>query len=382
MGRTVKGLVVLGSTGSIGIQALDIVRAFPDAFRVVGLAARRSYDLLSAQVAEFGAQYVYFGGTEAQRASLASNGCAACSMEEMVALPQVDLVVCATVGDVALKPAIAGIEAGKQIVMVNKESIVMAGPTLMRLARTHGVDLMPADSEPNAIWQCIQGEGKTVSKLIITASGGAFRDFDPDSLPHVTPAQALNHPTWDMGPKITIDSATLMNKAFEVIEARWLFDVDWDDIEVVIHPQSMIHSMVEFVDGSVKAQISQPDMRLPLQYSMFYPQRVSNGSIRRFDAVGAGELTFEQLDARRYPCFGLALEVARRGGTWPACLSGADETAVAAFLDGRIKFTDIPVVIERALEDFTPIAEPTVEEIIDASRWGKQRVARITGMQQ
>lgn len=380
MGDAVKGLVVLGSTGSTGIQALDIVRAFPDEFRVVGLAARRSYDLLSAQIAEFSPQYVYFEGADDGRASLASNGCTSCSMEEMVALPQVDLVVCATVGDVALRPTIAGIEAGKQIVMVNKESIVMAGPTLMDLARTHGVELMPADSEPNAIWQCIRGEDKTVSKLIITASGGAFRDFDPDSLPHVTPAQALNHPTWDMGPKITVDSATLMNKAFEVIESRWLFDMDWEDIEVVIHPQSLIHSMVEFVDGSVKAQISQPDMRLPIQYSMFYPQRMSNGSIRRFDPVGAGELTFERLDSRRYPCFELALEVAKRGGTWPACLSGADEAAVAAFLGGRIKFTDIPVVIERALDDFTPVLDPTVEEIVDASRWGKERIARITGM--
>lgn len=380
MGDAVKGLVVLGSTGSTGIQALDIVRAFPDEFRVVGLAARRSYDLLSAQIAEFSPQYVYFEGADDGRASLASNGCTSCSMEEMVALPQVDLVVCATVGDVALRPTIAGIEAGKQIVMVNKESIVMAGPTLMDLARTHGVELMPADSEPNAIWQCIRGEDKTVSKLIITASGGAFRDFDPDSLPHVTPAQALNHPTWDMGPKITVDSATLMNKAFEVIESRWLFDMDWEDIEVVIHPQSLIHSMVEFVDGSVKAQISQPDMRLPIQYSMFYPQRMSNGSIRRFDPVGAGELTFERLDSRRYPCFELALEVAKRGGTWPACLSGADEAAVAAFLGGRIRFTDIPVVIERALDDFTPVLDPTVEEIVDASRWGKERIARITGM--
>ena len=380
MGDAVKGLVVLGSTGSTGIQALDIVRAFPDEFRVVGLAARRSYDLLSAQIAEFRPEYIYFEGTDAGSSSLASNGCTSCSMEEMVALPQVDLVVCATVGDVALRPTIAGIEAGKQIVMVNKESIVMAGPTLMDLARTHGVELMPADSEPNAIWQCIRGEDKTVSKLIITASGGAFRDFDPDSLPHVTPAQALNHPTWDMGPKITVDSATLMNKAFEVIESRWLFDMDWEDIEVVIHPQSLIHSMVEFVDGSVKAQISQPDMRLPIQYSMFYPQRMSNGSIRRFDPVGVGELTFERLDSRRYPCFELALEVAKRGGTWPACLSGADEAAVAAFLGGRIKFTDIPVVIERALGEFTPVLDPTVEEIVDASRWGKERIARITGM--
>ena len=193
-------------------------------------------------------------------------------MEEMVAFPDVDLVVSATVGDAALGPTIAAIEAGKEIVLVNKEAIIMAGPILMDLARKHGVELRPADSEPNAIWQCIRGEDKSVSKLIITASGGAFRDYDIDMLDQVTPAQALKHPTWDMGPKITVDSATLMNKALEVIEARWLFDMHWDDIEVVIHPQSLIHSMVEFVDGSVKAQISPPDMRLPIQYSMLYPE--------------------------------------------------------------------------------------------------------------
>lgn len=379
MGGAVKGLVILGSTGSIGIQTLEIVRAFPGEFRVVGLAARRSFDLLRSQIREFHPEYVHFGGTEEERAELASNGCSACSMEEMVALPQVDMVVSATVGDVALKPTIAGIRAGKQIVLVNKEAIVMAGPILTELAREHGVELLPADSEPNAIWQCIRGEGKTVSKLIITASGGAFRDLDIHLLDQVTPDQALRHPTWDMGPKITVDSATLMNKAFEVIEARWLFGVDWDDIEVVIHPQSLIHSMVEFVDGSVKAQISPPDMHLPIQYSMFYPQRVANDAIRRFDAVAEGELTFRPLERRRYPCFELALEVAKRGGTWPAALNGADELAVESFLRGRIKFTDISVVIERALQDFTPLEAPVVDDIIAASQWGKEHVAQIVG---
>ena len=301
-------------------------------------------------------------------------------MEEMVAFPDVDLVVSATVGDAALGPTIAAIEAGKEIVLVNKEAIIMAGPILMELARKHGVELRPADSEPNAIWQCIRGEDKTISKLIITASGGAFRDFDIDMLDQVTPEQALKHPTWNMGPKITVDSATLMNKALEVIEAKWLFDMDWDDIEVVIHPQSLIHSMVEFVDGSVKAQISPPDMRLPLQYSMLYPKRVPNAAIRKFDAVAAGELTFKPLDPGRYPCFELALNVAKRGGTWPAALNGADEMAVEAFLGGQIKFTDIPVVIEEALHDFASVDDPTIDDIIEASAWGKNRVSQIVEM--
>ncbi len=375
-----KGLVVLGSTGSVGVQTLDIVRAFPEEFRVVGLAARRSFLPLKTQIEEFQPKYVSFEGTDDERAEFASNGRVICSMEEMVAFPDVELVVSATVGDAALSPTIAAIEAGKEIVLVNKEAIIMAGPILMELARKHRVELRPADSEPNAIWQCIRGEGQTISSLIITASGGAFRDFDIDMLDRVTPEQALKHPTWDMGPKITIDSATLMNKALEVIEAKWLFDMEWEDIEVVIHPQSLIHSMVEFVDGSVKAQISPPDMRLPIQYSMLYPKRVPNADIQRFDAVAAGELTFKPLDPGRYPCFQLALDVAKRGGTWPAALNGADETAVAAFLDGHVKFTDIPVVIEKALHDFASVEDPTIDDIIAASTWAKQRVAQIARM--
>ena len=375
-----KGVAVLGSTGSVGVQTLDIVRAFPEEFCVVGLAARRSFTALASQVGEFNPKYVSFDGPDDEKAEFSSNGHVMCSMEEMVAFPDVDLVVSATVGDAALGPTIAAIEARKEIVLVNKEAIIMAGPILTDLARKHGVELRPADSEPNAIWQCIRGEGQTVSKLIITASGGAFRDFDIEMLDQVSPEQALKHPTWDMGPKITVDSATLMNKALEVIEARWLFDMHWNDIEVVIHPQSLIHSMVEFVDGSVKAQISPPDMRLPLQYSMLYPQRAPNADIQRFDAVAAGELTFKSLDPGRYPCFQLALDVAKRGGTWPAALNGTDEKAVEAFLGGRIKFTEIPFVIERALEDFTPIEDPSIEDIVAASRWGKERVAQLAGM--
>jgi len=377
MGRDVKGLAILGSTGSVGTQTLDIVRAFPDEFNVVGLTANRSLDLLATQVAEFGPAYVASGATPEEFSALSLNGTRPATLDEIVTHPDVDLVVTATVGDVALGPTVAAIMAGKNIAIANKESVVLAGHILTALASEYGVELFPVDSEPNAIWQCIRGEDKTVSKLIITASGGAFRDYDPDELAEVTPEQALNHPTWTMGPRITVDSATLMNKALEVIEAHWLFDMDWDDIEVVIHPQSIIHSMVEFVDGSVKAQISPPDMHLPIQYALFYPDRVKNADIAKFDPVAVGALTFVELDPARYPCYELALDFGRRGGTWPAALCGADEIAVDAFLSRKIRFTDIPVVIAKALEKHRSVDAPTIDQALAASSWAKSEVARL-----
>ena len=380
MDRSVKGLALLGSTGSIGTQTLDVVRSFPDALSVVGLAARRSLDLLESQVREFKPKLVSCEGEPSEKAFLASNGSAECRMDVMVRDPDVDLVVTATVGDVALGPTLAAIDAGKDIALANKESIVMAGEMLMRRARERGVRVLPLDSEPNAIWQAMAGdERKSVSKLIITASGGAFRDSDPADLAGVTPEQALAHPTWTMGPKITIDSATLMNKAFEVIEAHYMFDVPWEDIEVVIHPQSIIHSMVEFVDGSVKAHLSIPDMRLPIQYALLYPDRLPNDGIRRFDPVSAGQLTFRPLDAERYPCFELALEVAARGGTWPAALTGADDAAVELFLDRRIGFLDIDTVISDALESHQPVHDPSAEQITAAAAWARTRVREVAG---
>ena len=377
MGRSVKGLVVLGSTGSIGTQTLDVVRSFPGEFRVVGLAARRSSELLAAQVKEFQPKLVYCEGTESEKSALFSNGCTDCRMEEMVRDPEVDLVVTATVGDVALAPTISAFEAGKDVALANKESVVMAGELLMELARKHDAELLPLDSEPNAIWQCLRGEQKAISRLIITASGGAFRDTEPDQLANVTPEQALNHPTWKMGPKITVDSATLMNKAFEVIEAHSLFDVPWEDIDVVIHPESIIHSMVEFVDGSVKAHMSPPDMRLPIQYALFYPERVFNESIPRFDPVATGALTFRPLRPERYPCFRMALDVAMRGGTWPAALCGADEMAVELFLRRRIGFLDIGPVIEEALTAHRSVTEPTADDLLSASASARERVAKL-----
>ena len=374
-----KGLAILGSTGSIGTQTLDIVRAFPDDFRVVGLAARRSLRLLEAQVREFSPKYVSCQGNAAEKAPILAAGCEERGLEEMARDPEVDLVVTATTGTVALAPTCAAIEAGKGIALANKETVVMAGEIVSALASERGVSLLPLDSEPNAIWQCLRGEGTEVSRLIITASGGAFRDTPLAELASVTPDDSLRHPTWKMGAKITVDSATLMNKAFEVIEAHWLFGVPWDDIEVVVHPQSIIHSMVEFVDGSVKAQLSPPDMRLPIQYALFYPKRVHNKSIRNFDPVATGSLTFEDWDEERYPCFNLALDVARRGGTWPAALCGADEAAVEEFLAGRIGFMEIASVIQEALKEHQDTIEPSISDTIAAAQSAMERVHGLAG---
>jgi 1-deoxy-D-xylulose-5-phosphate reductoisomerase len=379
MGSELKGLAILGSTGSVGTQTLDVVRQYPGAFRVVGLAARTSLVTLGEQAREFHPALISCEGTQFEKAALFSNGSRESDLNEMVRHPDVDLVVTATVGDVALDPTIAALKAGKDVALANKESIVIAGRLLTSLAKKHNADLLPLDSEPNAIWQCLRGEDRAVSRLIITASGGAFRNLPPAELANVTPEQALEHPTWKMGPKITVDSATLMNKAFEVIEAHYLFGVPWEQIDVVIHPQSMIHSMVEFVDGSVKAQMSPPDMRLPIQYALFYPDRTSNDVVARFDPVATGSLTFEELVPERYPCFSLALDVAKRGGTWPAALCGADDIAVEAFLDGRISFVEIPTVIGEALVGHQSVSDPSPTDSLAAAAWGRARVTDLAG---
>lgn len=380
MADTVRGLAVLGSTGSVGTQTLDVVRTFPRALKVVGLAARRSLGLLEAQVREFKPRLVSCQGTAEEKVFISENGSIECEMEEMVRDPEVDLVVTATTGNVAVKPTYAAIKAGKDIALANKETMVIAGEIITASARGNGASLLPLDSEPNAIWQCLRGESRPVSRLILTASGGAFRKTPLDELFRATPQQALNHPTWNMGAKITVDSATMMNKAFEVIEAKWLFDVPWDAIEVVIHPQSVIHSMVEFVDGSVKAQISPPDMHLPIQYALLHPNRVYNESIRTFDPVATGALTFEPWEEARYPCFQMALGFAKRGGTWPAALCGADDSAVQLFLAGKISFGEITVVIREALEAHKATAEPSLEDALDAAAWARERVSALVGV--
>ena len=380
MSRKRKGLALLGSTGSIGTQTLDIVRAFPDELQVIGLACNKSLDLLHAQIREFAPRYIRCNGTATEKAPLIAHGCQECDLDAMVCDPDVDMVVTATIGDVALAPTLAAIQAGKTIALANKETLVMAGELVSKAAKAKGVPLLPLDSEPNAIWQCLRGEDSSVARLIITGSGGAFRDTPIAELADASPQQALNHPTWKMGQKITVDTATMMNKAFEVIEAHWLFDVPWEDIEVVIHPQSIIHSMVEFVDGSVKAQISPPDMHLPIQYAIFYPERLPNPSIRRFDPIATGALTFQPWDPERYPCMPMAIEIAKRGGTWPAALSGANDAAVELFLAGKIGFREIGVVIERALEGHSDVVAPELDDIITAGKSANTKVFALSGV--
>ncbi|MFH1560158.1 MAG: 1-deoxy-D-xylulose-5-phosphate reductoisomerase [Chloroflexota bacterium] len=372
MDDKVKGLAILGSTGSIGRQTLDVVRSFPGKFSVVGLAAGYNLELLAQETAEFHPKVVSCQGYEEASASSLTPGCRMVSPEEVASHPEVDIVVAASVGKAGLGPIMAAIRAGKTVALANKEPLVMAGNVVMEEARRSGADILPVDSEPSAIWQCLRGEEKEVSRVMITASGGPFRKLPPDELAAVTPEEALQHPTWRMGRKISIDSATLMNKGFEVIESRWLFDLPWDKIEVVVHPQSIIHAMVEFTDGSVKAQLSPPDMRLPIQYALFYPKRVKNGGLSHFNPVETGALTFEALDVAAYPCFQLALEAGRKGMTYPAVLSAADEVAVELFLAGAIGFTAIPNLVEWVLSKHEPISNPDLEGILEMDDWARK----------
>ena len=379
MTPTKKALAILGSTGSIGTQTLDVVRTFPDRFGVVGLSCNRNLELLSTQIHEFNPLLVCSNATESEKSDLPQTGWHDGTLSDLAVHPDVDTVVTATVGDIAIGPTLDAIGAGKQIALANKETLVMAGELVMRRASENGVSILPLDSEPNAIWQCIRGEDSTPAKLIITASGGAFRDTPISDLASVTPRQALRHPTWSMGQKITVDSATLMNKALEVIEAHWLFGVPWEDIEIVIHPQSIIHSMVEFADGSVKAQLSPPDMQLPIQYALAYPERLPNPNVARFNPAKTRELTFFDYDSDRYPCFNMAIDFAKRGGTAPAFLSGANDAAVQSFLDGRIGFLEIESAIRSALSSHLPVLDPDLDDILTAGRHGYRAVRSMTG---
>ena len=368
-----KRIVILGSTGSIGTQTLDVVRTFPGEFEVLGLSAWSSRDLLMQQAWELRPQMLFCrdDGTPLELPP----GCRrVSSIEEMASHGDVELVVQGMVGNAGLLPTLAALQAGKQVALANKEPIVVAGELLTDEARRCGGEILPVDSEPSAIWQCLRGEApeREVSRLFITASGGPFRKRPLEELAHVTPAEALRHPTWDMGNKITIDSSTLMNKGFEVIEAHWLFRVPWEQLEVVVHPQSIIHSMVEFNDGSVKAQLGWPDMRVPIQYAMFYPRRPNNPRVEAFDPVRSGPLTFEPLDEARYPCFTLALEAGRKGGTYPAVLSAADEVAVQRFLGGEIRFSSIHGVVAAVLDRHEASANPTTEELLVADAWARR----------
>ena len=368
-----RRIVILGSTGSIGRQTLDIVRAFPDEFQVVGLAAGNNTALLLEQAAEFAPDYIWCSNPPTEL----PDGAKTLPMAEMASLPEVDQVMVALMGAVGLKPTLSALHAGKQVALSNKEPIVMAGQVLKEAEAAHGGVILPVDSEPSAIWQCLQGEDNHIRRLMITASGGPFRRTPLDELESVTPEQALRHPTWRMGDKITIDSATLMNKAFEVIESHWLFSVPWEDIAVVVHPQSTIHSMVEFDDGSVKAQLGPPSMRLPIQYALFHPRRFANDEIPRLDIGAAWSLDFEPLEPKRFPCFDLAVSAGKAGGTMPAVLSAADEVAVQAFLAGSIRYTDIYRLVDRMLNEHVSQPSPDLDAIVEADRWANLRAAEI-----
>ncbi len=360
-----KRVVVLGSTGSIGTQTLDIAARHPDEIRIVGLAAGRDRAALDAQAARFGV---------AKTAVYAESGIDA--LMDLATGDDVDTVVVAVAGVIGLLPTLAAIRAGKTIALASKEVLVAAGEIVMPLAREHGVDLVPIDSEHSAIFQCLRGyRSDQVSRLIITASGGPFRGRTRESLEGVTVEQALNHPTWRMGGKITIDSATLMNKGLEAIEAQWLFGVPMDRVDVVVHPQSVVHSMVELADGSVLGQLGWPDMRLPIHIALTHPERVPSG-LKRWSPVETPNLTFEPVDEATFPAIGLARAAARVGGTLPCALNAANEEAANAFLRGEVPFLQIAEIVERTMAAHET-ETPTLENLLETDRAARQFARKL-----
>ena len=373
-------LSILGSTGSIGVQTLDIVAENPDLFEVTSLAAGSTWELLARQAIRFDVDSVVIADTtkyEPLRQALASYPIKVYtgseSLSQIVRSSEVDVVVNALVGYAGLHPTVAAIKAGKKIALANKETLVVGGDLVMRLAAERRVTILPIDSEHSAIFQCLSGEQSPIRRLIVTCSGGALRDVPMEQLRDVTPEQALKHPQWSMGAKITIDSATLVNKGFEVIEAHWLFGIDADRISVLIHPQSIVHSMVEFDDGAIKAQLGTPDMHMPISYALMYPRRASRPS-EQFDFLANPTLTFAEPDRVKYPALDIAYDCMRRGGTASCVMNGSNEVAVAAFLAGKCRFTDITASIEYALEKATFIAEPTLADY-EASNEESRRLA-------
>jgi len=381
----VKAITLLGSTGSIGTQTLDIVSEHPDKFRIVGLAAGRNVELFAAQIRQFRPQIASISAADKlpelkeaikdlnpQPILLAGEA----GVIEVARYGDSQTVVTGIVGCAGLLPTIAAIEAGKDIALANKETIIAGAPVVLPLVEKHGVKLLPADSEHSAIFQCLQGVPKDgLRKILLTASGGAFRDWPVEKLPEVTVADAIKHPNWSMGRKITVDSATLMNKGLEVIEAHYLFGVDYDNIEIVIHPQSIIHSLIELQDTSVLAQLGWPDMRLPLLYALSWPERVST-NWERLNLVKSGNLTFREPDHQKYPCMRLAYAAGRAGGSMPAVLNAANEQVVALFLEEKIHYLDIPKCIEfvcdRHQNDNTQ--NPSLDDILAADKWARKEV--------
>jgi len=381
----VKAITLLGSTGSIGTQTLDIVENYPEQFRLVGIAARRNVERLAQQVEQFRPEIVAIcdeSRLDDLKAAIAHLDvqprivAGEAGVVEVAAYGDADAVVTGIVGCAGLLPTIAAIKAGKDIALANKETLIAGGPVVLPLIEHHQVKLLPADSEHSAIFQCLQGVPEHgLRRIILTASGGAFRDWPVEKLPDVTVADALKHPNWSMGQKITVDSATLMNKGLEVIEAHYLFGMDYDHIDIVIHPQSIIHSLIELQDTSVLAQLGWPDMRLPLLYAMSWPERIAT-NWEPLDLVKAGDLTFREPDHQKYPCMNLAYAAGRAGGSMPAVLNAANEQAVALFLKEEIKFLDIPKIIEAVCDRHRSdnCAEPSLDDILMADQWARQQV--------
>ena len=366
-----KQIAILGSTGSIGTQTLDVVRQHPEEFSVFALSAHRSLDLLIQQALEFNPAVVCIADEslyQPLREALSDLPIQVMAGEkaiaEMVTMPAIDVVVAAMVGYAGLRPTIEAIKANKTIALANKETLVVAGEIICRLAQRHKVSILPVDSEHSAIFQSLVGEDMhSVEKLLLTASGGPFRNFTFEQMQHVTAAQALQHPNWEMGAKITIDSASMMNKGFEVIEARWLFDIPVEKIQVLVHPQSVVHSAVQFVDGSVKAQLGTPDMRMPIQYALTYPQRWLS-DVPRLDLFATKQLTFEQPDLQRFPNLRLAYEAMEKGGNMPCILNAANEVVNLAFREGKCGFLQMSDVITETMAKTHFILEPTYEDYV------------------
>ncbi|HUK04376.1 MAG TPA: 1-deoxy-D-xylulose-5-phosphate reductoisomerase [Burkholderiales bacterium] len=383
-----QGLTLLGATGSIGSSTLDVVARHPDRFRVFALTAHRRADALLALCLKHAPRYAVLSGLAedaALRRRFAESGCrsellfGAPALEQVAADPGCDVLMAAIVGAAGLAPTLAGARAGKRLLLANKEALVMAGPFFMHAVREHGAELLPIDSEHNAVFQCLpRGPGgapaASVRRILLTASGGPFRATPLERLPQVTPDEACAHPNWAMGRKISVDSATMMNKGLEVIEACWLFGVTAERVEVLIHAQSIVHSLVEYIDGSVIAQLSNPDMRVPIAHALGFPERIASGAAP-LDLAALGQLSFDRPDARRFPCLGLAYAALGQGGTAPAVLNAANEVAVAAFLDGRLRYTAIPQVIEHALERVPGARADALETVLEADRGARRAAA-------
>jgi 1-deoxy-D-xylulose-5-phosphate reductoisomerase len=380
-----KNISILGSTGSIGMNALDVIKDNPTRFKVVALSAHRNVSMLKKQIDQFRPKIVSVvdqeSALELEKIVDPAWGTeilfGADGYRQVASIKEADMVISSMVGSAGLLPTIEAIEAGKDIALANKEVMVMAGEIVVNKARMKGVNILPVDSEHSAVFQCLSGHRHTdIKRIILTASGGPFLNLSREELENVKPEQALKHPNWKMGPKVTIDSASMMNKGLEIIEAKWFFLVDIDHIEVQIHPQSIIHSMVEYVDGSVIAQLGVPDMRIPIAYALSYPERISRTE-PYLDLPKVGHLEFFSPDLEKFPNLGLACEAGRVGGTHPAVLNAANEVAVESFLKGSIRFTDMPKMIKEVLSSHQTRQNPTIEDILSADRWAREKANEI-----